>query len=162
MVGSFLENQISKNYSVYRFLKRFLQMKCPDHKDWEKVRLWVQECPDMVKEKTWDGHRLLHSACSSNAPIDVIRLLFDQRPGAIKQRGAEGWLPLHYACTHNAPLEVIQWPVEQYPDAVRDSRGQGFLPLQFACRMRRLRLFRFWSKSGRVRSMRGTCGEIFH
>jgi ankyrin repeat protein len=102
-------------------------------KDWDQVRQWVQEYPDVCKEKNIDGSLPLHRACSEKAPLNVIELLVETWPNAVKEKDCNGCLPLHIACNNNAPLDVIQLLVETWPDAVKEKDCDGDLPLQHIC-----------------------------
>jgi hypothetical protein len=111
-------------------------------KDWDQVRQWVQECPDVCKEKDEEGCHPLHYASVHNAPLDVIRLLVTKWPNAVKEKTVQGpdtnasphgLLPLYMACLTNAPLDVIQLLVITWPGAVKVKDSNGFIPLHAAC-----------------------------
>ena len=100
--------------------------------DWDQVRQWVQECPDVCKEKDSKGCLPLHCACDTIAPLNVIQLLVEAWPDAVKEKDHDGDLPLHCACFKNASPDVIQCLVEKWPQSIHAMNDSGSTPLAYA------------------------------
>ncbi|KAL7567683.1 hypothetical protein ACA910_012022 [Epithemia clementina (nom. ined.)] len=113
-----------------------LHYACSAESSLELVSFLLDQKPETIQTKRFDGMLPLHLASYFRAPLCIVEFLHSHYPAALHAVDHEEWTPLHAAARGNAPVAVVQRLYHWRPESALCVDEARRTPLHLACMKR--------------------------